>query len=336
MRFRRLCTDAVQIEYLVAYKRVVHYCKDCDAEAGSRVVTKGTNNKGRKILVCSESCGWTMMLPQCYCNRHAEVAFAKTGKSYYRCGSPDCPPPNTKHHTTARHHKTGRLRILDAFSGCGTRAARYLSQSGADFVHVNDANEDMGPLLLQNLEKHGGPRDLGHEGNFEGGTGGTVGSASVDDAITSGGAADAADGSGARADVTGGRRWSPDDSWRSGLTAEEVGGAGQRWKITHSDAHRVIFDYYLNRDFFDIIDCDSFGLAGRAIGTAMHAVKHGGMLYLTQTDGRASGGHFPERCVLLKFSRPCRQRRQCQGTSTTTATIAGTAYVPWRHGLILH
>lgn len=87
MRFRRLCTDAVQIEYLVAYKRVVHYCKDCDAEAGSRAVTKGTNNKGRKILVCSESCGWTMMLPQCYCNRHAEVAFAKTGKSYYRCGS---------------------------------------------------------------------------------------------------------------------------------------------------------------------------------------------------------------------------------------------------------
>ena len=31
--------------------------------------------------------------------------------------------------------RTGRLRILDAFSGCGTRAARYLSQSCADFVH---------------------------------------------------------------------------------------------------------------------------------------------------------------------------------------------------------
>ena len=238
--------------------------------------------------------------------------------------------PPTTHPPTAHHHKTGQLRILDAFSGCGTRAARYLSQSGADFVHVNDANEEMGPLLLQNLEKHGGPRNLGHEGNFEGGTSGIAGRASDDDGVSaSEGAADAtsaageAEGTGAGADVAGGQHWSPNDTWRSGLMAE-VGGAGQRWKITHSDAHRVIFDYYLNRDFFDIIDCDSFGLAGRAIGTAMHAVKHGGMLYLTQTDGRASGGHFPERCVLLKFSCHCRRCfrcRQYRGTSTITATI---------------
>ena len=43
--------------------------------------------------------------------------------------------------------------MRDGYSGCGTRGARYLPEPvSADFVHVNDANEDMGPLLKLNFK----------------------------------------------------------------------------------------------------------------------------------------------------------------------------------------
>ncbi len=47
--------------------------------------------------------------------------------------------------------KHGHLRVLDAMSGCGIRAARYLSQAQADFVWANDACRFLAPTISQNL-----------------------------------------------------------------------------------------------------------------------------------------------------------------------------------------
>ena len=44
----------------------------------------------------------------------------------------------------------GRLRVLDAMSGCGVRALRYWLESGADWVWANDANPEQW-VLQQNL-----------------------------------------------------------------------------------------------------------------------------------------------------------------------------------------
>lgn len=124
---------------------------------------------------------------------------------------------------------TGHLRVCDAYGGSGIRAARYLREAEADFVHCNDANEEMDALIRSNLERN----------------------------------------------------------------APE----GAECIVTHTDSHRILYDYYAKRDFLDLIDADSFGLAGRIIGASLHAIRHGGLMYLCQTDGRCSGGHFPERSL---------------------------------------
>jgi tRNA G26 N,N-dimethylase Trm1 len=45
----------------------------------------------------------------------------------------------------------GRLHVLDALSGSGVRAARYLAHSQADFVWANDACVNLDPLIAHNL-----------------------------------------------------------------------------------------------------------------------------------------------------------------------------------------
>lgn len=45
----------------------------------------------------------------------------------------------------------GRLHVLDALSGSGIRAARYLAHSAADFVWANDACANLDTLIAHNL-----------------------------------------------------------------------------------------------------------------------------------------------------------------------------------------
>ena len=47
--------------------------------------------------------------------------------------------------------ENGRLHVLDALSGSGIRAARYLAHCEADFVWANDACDNLDPLIAQNL-----------------------------------------------------------------------------------------------------------------------------------------------------------------------------------------
>jgi tRNA (guanine26-N2/guanine27-N2)-dimethyltransferase len=65
--------------------------------------------------------------------------------------------------------------------------------------------------------------------------------------------------------------------------------------ITHLHANRLFSECYLQKEFFDLVDIDSFGGDSSFLRSALCVVKIGGLLYLTSTDGRSSGGHRPSR-----------------------------------------
>ena len=131
----------------------------------------------------------------------------------------------------------GKLRVLDAMSGCGVRSLRYALEAAADFVWANEGNPELGTLVRDNLAQS-----------------------------------------------------LPDGSFR----------------VTHRDANEVFFECYQRRDFYDLVDIDSFGGGAPYLSTGLWATKLGGLLYLTSTDTRTTGGHNPEHSVQLygAYARP--------------------------------
>lgn len=77
----------------------------------------------------------------------------------------------------------------------------------------------------------------------------------------------------------------------STVSSEDEG----RWKVNHSVANRVLAERYVERDYFDFIDVDSFGSDSSFFRCAFDVVKLGGLLYVTSTDGFSSGGHRPNQ-----------------------------------------
>lgn len=71
----------------------------------------------------------------------------------------------------------------------------------------------------------------------------------------------------------------------------------RRWLVTHLEANRVMVDYYMQKSFFDFIDVDSFGSDSSFLRSAMNTLRHGGLLYVTSTDGFSSGGHRPHHSL---------------------------------------
>jgi tRNA (guanine26-N2/guanine27-N2)-dimethyltransferase len=45
----------------------------------------------------------------------------------------------------------GSLKVLDALAGCGVRSLRYLQESNADYLWINEGNPQLNSLLKQNL-----------------------------------------------------------------------------------------------------------------------------------------------------------------------------------------
>lgn len=125
-------------------------------------------------------------------------------------------------------NKDGKLRILDAMTGCGVRPLRYVLEAGADYVWANEGNVDLQAQLSANLS-HSLPPD--------------------------------------------------------------------KYRITHQDANCAFFNCHQRQDFYDLIDIDGFGSPMPTLATALWAVKPGGLLYLTSTDGRATSGRAPERSL---------------------------------------
>ncbi|XP_061368055.1 tRNA (guanine(26)-N(2))-dimethyltransferase isoform X2 [Gastrolobium bilobum] len=71
----------------------------------------------------------------------------------------------------------------------------------------------------------------------------------------------------------------------------------KRWVVTHLEANRVMTEYYLQKSFFDFIDVDSFGSDSSFLRSAINALRIGGLLYVTSTDGYSSGGHRPHHSL---------------------------------------
>lgn len=74
---------------------------------------------------------------------------------------------------------------------------------------------------------------------------------------------------------------------------------------------------YLQEDYFDLVDVDSFGSDTSYLGGAIDALKYGGMLYLTSTDGMSAGGEL----LLLGVSIFSAPSEQPAGSSSSCAAI---------------
>ncbi len=71
------------------------------------------------------------------------------------------------------------------------------------------------------------------------------------------------------------------------------------YRITHQDANQLFFSCAQQQDYYDLIDIDSFGSPTPFVSTALWAIKFGGLLYLTSTDGRTTGGHAVDKSIQL-------------------------------------
>ncbi|MEM9264605.1 MAG: tRNA (guanine-N1)-methyltransferase [Cyanobacteria bacterium P01_F01_bin.13] len=67
--------------------------------------------------------------------------------------------------------------------------------------------------------------------------------------------------------------------------------------LTYQDVNQLFFSCAQRHDYYDLIDIDSFGSPTPFLTTALWAIKFGGFLYLTSTDGRTTGGHALEKSV---------------------------------------
>uniref|UniRef100_A0ACD5YE61 Uncharacterized protein n=1 Tax=Avena sativa TaxID=4498 RepID=A0ACD5YE61_AVESA len=78
-------------------------------------------------------------------------------------------------------------------------------------------------------------------------------------------------------------------------------GDGQRrWVVSHLDATRLLAERYLRREYFDVIDVDSFGSEAEYIRAAFLSLKIGGLAYLTSTDWRSARG-YGGKCSLSSY-----------------------------------
>lgn len=68
-------------------------------------------------------------------------------------------------------------------------------------------------------------------------------------------------------------------------------------QVTDQDARRIFAQCTLSPDYYDLVDVDGFGSPAQWIYGALGAVKIGGLLYLTSTDGRSLTGHDRENCL---------------------------------------
>ncbi|NJN21595.1 MAG: tRNA (guanine-N1)-methyltransferase [Leptolyngbya sp. RL_3_1] len=71
------------------------------------------------------------------------------------------------------------------------------------------------------------------------------------------------------------------------------------YRITHQEATQVLLTCYQQRDFYDLVDIDSFGSGTPFLAAGLLATRVGGLLYLTNTDTRTTGGRNPEHSVQM-------------------------------------
>jgi tRNA (guanine26-N2/guanine27-N2)-dimethyltransferase len=65
----------------------------------------------------------------------------------------------------------------------------------------------------------------------------------------------------------------------------------QCYRITHQDANQVLLACQQAHDYYDLVDIDNFGSPAPYVSNGLGATRLGGLLYLTNTDGRSTSGH---------------------------------------------
>ncbi|KAI5076260.1 hypothetical protein GOP47_0008325 [Adiantum capillus-veneris] len=231
----------------------------------------------------------------------------------------------------------GRLRVLDAMAGCGVRALRYLKQSDADFVLVNDCNPNLHSTIVENFSRYmplqgNGSNTSGYSRKdiFDGANGMIqgVGQPSVDDVSSECHGSNALEISSGRKEgfELGSNSLQPSTSVGTSLplqnsvnfysygvsrhaeheTEMDESSINIRWQVCHEEAARLLSKCNLNLDFYDFIDIDSFGSDSFFLGPALSALRFGGLLFVTSTDGFSSGGHRPYNSLAQygTFMRP--------------------------------
>jgi tRNA (guanine26-N2/guanine27-N2)-dimethyltransferase len=100
------------------------------------------------------------------------------------------------------------------------------------------------------------------------------------------------------------------------------------YQLTHHDAHRVFFDCFQKRDYYDLVDVDCFGTAAPYLSTMLWATKIGGLMYLTSTDGRTLVGRIPNKSLqaygAYPRSHPALQEQALRLIIGTVVQQAGT------------
>ncbi|KAI8564361.1 hypothetical protein RHMOL_Rhmol03G0175000 [Rhododendron molle] len=108
------------------------------------------------------------------------------------------------------------------------------------------------------------------------------------------------------------------------------GGSGEeekRWAVTHFDADRLMTEYYLQREYFDLIDVDSFGSDSSYFRPAINALKWGGLLYFTSTDGYTSGASYGAYVCRVPYSNEVGLRKVIGG-AVREASVLGYHVTP--------
>ncbi|KAH7421418.1 hypothetical protein KP509_13G056200 [Ceratopteris richardii] len=294
--------------------------------------------------------------------RERGIAFA-TGSSFFR--SQSSLGRDLAVLAAALYKKAqGQLRVIDAMSGCGVRALRYLIQSDADFALVNDCNPEIHNIILENLSryirKEGGQSlisepvfETAEEGNSELqlDSNNLFGVRNHDDpSYHSRPGCFSRESQGRHpslTDITAELEFPRKEETRNGgelegqvqfrslqnsrsttvsLLAQHsfdkyaycfphdrqhdsdkiLAPSNVRWQICHEEAARLFMKCNLNMDFYDFIDVDSFGSDSFFLGPALSALRFGGLLFVTCTDGFSSGGHRPDSSLAQygTFMRP--------------------------------
>ncbi len=99
-----------------------------------------------------------------------------------------------------------------------------------------------------------------------------------------------------------------------------------RYRLTQHNSLRLCLSCYQHQDFYDLVDIDNFGSPAPHAEAGLWAVRLGGLLYLTSTDGRSSSGHDPQRSLQIypAYAR-CHPAVHEQGLRLLLGHIAQTA-----------
>lgn len=91
--------------------------------------------------------------------------------------------------------------------------------------------------------------------------------------------------------------------------------APDRHRLTHQGAVQLLSRCFVDQDFYDLVDVDAFGNPSAFIAPALGAVKVGGLIYVTGSDGRSLTGHAPENALktygFFPAATPAAKNRDC-------------------------